>query len=72
MMGWAQRLMPRSVAAQLMSLFALSELIGITLAAVTIIFIRFSLDHRHAEVSCRAGRGDHAACAFHEDAGRRG
>ncbi|MGL3209044.1 hypothetical protein [Bradyrhizobium sp. BR 1433] len=39
MMGWAQRLMPRSVAAQLMSLVALSELIGITLAAVTIIFL---------------------------------
>ncbi|MGX1427577.1 ATP-binding protein [Bradyrhizobium elkanii] len=39
MMGWAQRLMPRSVAAQLMSLVALSELIGITLAAATVIFL---------------------------------
>ncbi|GKQ55629.1 two-component sensor histidine kinase [Bradyrhizobium sp. Ce-3] len=38
-MGWAQRLMPRSVAAQLMSLVAVSELIGITLAAVTIIYL---------------------------------
>jgi len=38
-MGWAQRLMPRSIAAQITSLVALSELIGITLAAVTIIFL---------------------------------
>ncbi|MTV12343.1 MULTISPECIES: ATP-binding protein [Bradyrhizobium] len=38
-MGWAQRLIPRSVAAQLMSLVALSELIGIMLAAVTIIYL---------------------------------
>ena len=38
-MGWAQRLLPRSIAAQLMSLVALSELIGITLAAVTVIFL---------------------------------
>ncbi|WP_038383117.1 ATP-binding protein [Bradyrhizobium sp. Pha-3] len=38
-MRWAQRLMPRSVAAQLMSLVALSELIGITLAAATVIFL---------------------------------
>lgn len=38
-MGWAQRLIPRSIAAQLMSLVALSELIGITLAAAIIIFL---------------------------------
>ncbi|UGY15426.1 ATP-binding protein [Bradyrhizobium septentrionale] len=38
-MGWAQPLLPRSIAAQLMSLVALSELIGITLAAVTVIFL---------------------------------
>ncbi|MBR1204589.1 HAMP domain-containing protein [Bradyrhizobium sp. AUGA SZCCT0051] len=39
MMGWVQRLMPRSIAAQIMSLVALSELIGITLAAAGIIFL---------------------------------
>ncbi|WP_076858272.1 HAMP domain-containing histidine kinase [Bradyrhizobium mercantei] len=38
-MRWAQRLIPRSIAAQLMSLVALSELIGITLAAAIIIVL---------------------------------
>ncbi len=38
-MGWAQRLVPRSIAAQIMSLVALSELIGIMLAAATVIFL---------------------------------
>ena len=38
-MQWAQRLMPRSIAAQIMSLVALSELIGIMLAAATVIFL---------------------------------
>lgn len=38
-MRWAQRLVPRSIAAQIMSLVALSELIGITLAAAGIIFL---------------------------------
>jgi len=38
-MGWTQRLMPRRIAAQLTSLVALSELIGVTLAAATVIFL---------------------------------
>ncbi|VIO76024.1 Osmolarity sensor protein EnvZ [Bradyrhizobium ivorense] len=38
-MRWARRLIPRSIAAQIMSLVALSELIGIVLAAATVIFL---------------------------------
>ncbi|MEY9296285.1 hypothetical protein ABIF24_000916 [Bradyrhizobium elkanii] len=64
-MGWAQRLIPRSVAAQLMSLVALSELIGIMLAAVTIIYLFDSPSITDTQkFSGRAGRGAHTAGAF--------